>query len=74
MTRRELIKVCDVCHKKVSDDGQLYATSHPHSGWFTVTRSGGSSNMPAINLRNQWDCCSVECLAKLAVSRELTGI
>lgn len=70
MTRKETVRVCDVCNVRVSDEGEIYCGGHPHSGWFTVNQTNGSSALRELNKKRQWDVCSRECLKKLAAHIE----
>lgn len=65
-TRKETVRVCDVCKKKVSDGGELHIGGHPHTDWFTVEQTSGSTQLDELKKRRDWDLCSIACLQKLA--------
>ena len=65
-TRKETVKVCDVCKKQVSDDGEMQLGGHPHSGWFAVQKHGGPTDLKSLREQKEWDVCGIGCLLKLA--------
>lgn len=67
-TRKETVRVCDVCTRKVSDGGELHVGGHPHSGWFTVEQTGGRTTLGELKKRRDWDVCSIGCLNTLAAN------
>ncbi len=65
MTRKETVRICDVCKKRVSDDGELSIGGHAHSGWFNLHMTEGSTRLEALKRQREWDVCSVLCLDRL---------
>ena len=65
-TRKETVRICDVCQKSVTDSGELWIGGHPHNGWFSVRQSGGSTDLESLHKQRDWDVCSVKCLKALA--------
>lgn len=68
--RTEIVRTCDVCGKRVSDEGvnyhemplrQLDNAEHPFNGWFKLIRVDPSQSL--------WHLCSVPCLTRLAMER-----
>lgn len=45
-TRKETVKICDVCKKRVSDDGEITFGGHVHNGWFKLNEHGGGLTYP----------------------------
>ncbi len=66
MTRKEVVKVCDVCGRKVSDEGEISFGGHPHAGWFAIDKHGGPSDLRSIRSPHHWDVCGTKCLLELA--------
>lgn len=67
-TRKETVKICDVCKKRVTDEGETYFGGHPHAGWFAVEKHGGPTDLASLKAQKKWDVCGVECLRKLSAS------
>lgn len=67
-TKKETVKVCDVCKKRVSDGGEVHFGGHPHAGWFAVEMHGGRTNLKALQAEHEWDVCGKQCLQKLAAT------
>lgn len=67
-TKQEIVKVCDVCNQRVSDEGEVHFGGHPHQGWFEVERIGGATDLKSLKAKRDWDVCSVRCLALLAAT------
>lgn len=65
--RKENVRVCDVCKKRVSDEGEIHYGGHPHQGWFGVHETGGSTQLSELHRQKNWDACSAECLQKLVI-------
>lgn len=65
-TKKEVVKICDICEKRVVTGGQLYISGHPFNGWFAITQHGGSTTLHELRKKREWDICSEECLAKFA--------
>lgn len=61
-TKKETVKICDVCKKRVSDEGETYYGGHPHQGWFEVHQRGGATDLASLQMKRDWDICSVKCL------------
>lgn len=66
-TKKETVMVCDVCKKRVSDEGEMHIGGHPHAGWFTVEMHGGATDLRSLKSQKSWDVCSPVCLKTLAV-------
>lgn len=67
-TRKETVRVCDVCKKRVSDEGEKYYGGHPHNGWFAIHQTGGSTDLDSLKKIRDWDLCSTACLNTLAAN------
>jgi hypothetical protein len=65
-TRKETVKVCDVCKKRVSDEGEMHFGGHPHAGWFKIEKHGGPTDLESLRSQHRFDVCGTECLVKLA--------
>ena len=65
-TKKEVVKVCDVCQKRVSDEGETYFGGHPHAGWFYIEMHGGPTDLRSLQSQHQWDVCGRKCLTELA--------
>lgn len=65
-TKKETVKVCDVCKKRVSDDGEMHFGGHPHAGWFAVEMHGGPTDLRSLRSQKEWDVCGTKCLKALA--------
>jgi hypothetical protein len=61
-----IIRICDICRKRVSDEGEVTYGGHVHAGWFTIERTGGSTTLRALKEEREWDVCSLGCLKMLA--------
>ena len=64
-TRKETVKVCDACSKRVTDEGETHFGGHPHWGWFAIEKHGGKTDLESLREKRQWDVCGVQCLKKL---------
>lgn len=64
-TKKETVKTCDVCGKRVSDGGETYFGGHPHAGWFAVEMHGGPTDLSSLKSQKQWDVCGAVCLEVL---------
>ncbi len=64
-TKKETVKVCDVCKKRVSDEGETYFGGHPHAGWFKIEMHGGPTNLRALKAQHEWDVCGAKCFETL---------
>lgn len=64
-TRKETVKICDVCQKRVSDDGEITFGGHVHSGWFKLHEQGGGTSLEALRKVRDWDVCGIKCLKRL---------
>jgi hypothetical protein len=67
-TKKETVKVCDMCKKRVSDEGETYYGGHPHAGWFSIFMHGGPTDLDSLKSEKQWDVCGKPCLQRLAVT------
>jgi hypothetical protein len=65
-TKKETVKICDVCKKRVTDEGQTWVGGHPFVSWFAVENHGGLTDLASLKAQKEWDVCGVECLRKLA--------
>lgn len=71
--RTEIVKTCDVCGKRVSDEGCTVLASlkrdcpDAHEGWFSLNRLGIIDG--SYRKTETWDLCSVPCLTKLTMER-----
>lgn len=66
--KKATIKTCDVCGRKVYDQGEAWIGGHPFSGWFEVNQHGGSTALHELRKTRSWDVCSQACLIKLATN------
>jgi hypothetical protein len=64
-TRTEIIKICDVCQRRTSDEHEEWYGGHPFAGWFTLQRHRGSTDLRSLRQKSTWDLCSKTCLDKL---------
>lgn len=75
--RTERVKTCDVCGKRVSDEGcgrlQYYRLGKPvadhHLGWFSLNRLGGVIADGSYSKTETWDLCDLDCLKALVRER-----
>lgn len=65
-TRKEIVKTCDVCQKRVTDEGEIHYGGHPHAGWFKISMHGGPTDLRSLQHQMEWDVCSKKCYLKLA--------
>lgn len=65
-TRKEIVRICDICKRRVSDDGEISYGGHAHAGWFSIERTGGGTSLRALREESEWDVCSIACLKLLA--------
>ncbi len=66
MKLKETVRICDVCKKRVSDEGEMMLGGHSHSGWFVIQRIGGGTSLRELKQENEWDVCGITCLKLLA--------
>jgi hypothetical protein len=67
-TKKQTVKVCDVCKHEVVDSGEMWIGGHSHAGWFAIEKHGGPTDLMSLREQKYWDVCSIECLTKLAAS------
>lgn len=59
------VRICDICKKRVSDNGEISYGGSVHTGWFTVEQTSGSTQLSELKKQREWDVCGVECLRRL---------
>ena len=69
MKRKQEILECDVCGRKVSDEGEAWFGGHPFSGWFHLTMHGGPTDLESLRSQKDWDICSKKCLENFATGK-----
>jgi len=67
------IRECDVCGKKVSDNGYPNFGGSVFSGWYSVRVVGGGTSIDELQSQHSWDVCSSNCLRVFADKRLITS-
>lgn len=62
------VRICDICKKRVSDEGKISFGGSVHTGWFAIEQTSGSTQLSELNKQREWDVCGIECL-RLLVAR-----
>ena len=70
-TRTEVVKTCDACGKRLSDDGEARYGGHPHNGWIHLNIHGGRTDLESLRKKKDYDVCGLGCLEELV--RRLTN-
>lgn len=65
-TKKEIVRVCDVCSKEARTGGEMWIGGHPFNGWFTVSQHGGSTTLDELRKKREWDICSAKCLSEMS--------
>lgn len=68
MKKKQNIRECDFCGKKVVADDEITYGGSPFDGWFFVEETSGSSQLSNLRRQKQWDLCSMKCLKQFAVA------
>lgn len=66
-TRKETVRVCDVCERRVSDEGEIQYGGSAHQGWFSVHRTSGKTDLGSLKAHRDWDVCGIGCLKQLTM-------
>lgn len=53
---------CDVCHKKVFDNGEMLIGGNQFKGFYHLTKENQSTMLDDLQEKRNWDFCSVKCL------------
>lgn len=59
------VRICDICKKRVSDEGEITFGGHVHSGWFLIDQTSGSTKLSELKKKREWDVCGIDCLRLL---------
>jgi len=60
---------CDQCGKEDSDNGDLYIGGNVFHRWITIKLYNSTSQLQNINIQQDYDFCSWECLIKFSKNK-----